>query len=247
MKLEAGYKQGIYSVIIDKAAIQKGEFEGFIAVDYNKRQKRSNGKILVSKIAFSPEIQELMWGGQFAPFAITGSLNLDEKFRIDNARMNLGFKSFEAKGLSAANGNLLVEWTEGAARIAVGAANLKLSRESEYSWFFATLLDAGLNKDVLSFSKLHADGRAEGSKLLFDRIVGTAAVPRAELTAEYKAGNSQGTWAWQGTPTPYEWKWFYRNRQLMLIPQTAAMKDWLKLNDHFMDEFRFIHLENPEI
>jgi len=247
MKLEVGYARNIYSLLINSAKIHDGVFDGFIALDYNKHLKRSSGKMSVSALQFSPEIQDVMWGGRFSPFLLSGDVALDEEFRVELAKLNLSFKSFASQGLTLANGAILMEWRPDGGSLSTSLAQLKVNRDGGFPWLFAPFLDEGMNRDAMVISRIYSQGHFEKSHLVLDKVVGNAANQRLEITGDVTKRSASGEWAWGGAGRDYRWKWIYADQRFTLIPLTSAVKEWLKMNDSYLEEYPFIRMENSDI
>jgi hypothetical protein len=247
MKVELGYERSIYSIMINAAKIQGGVFDGFIALDYNKHLKRSSGKMSVEQLQFSPEVQQVMWDGRFTPFMMSGEITLDDEFRIDLAKASVGFKSYEAPGLTLSTGTVLLEWKKDGGQLSSSVAQLKVNREAGYPWLFAPFLDDGVNRDILVVSRILSQGHFVKSHLVLDKTVAQALNQRLEMTGDITKRNSEGELTWGVDPRRYRWKWLYTDQHFTLIPLEASMKEWLKLNDTYLEEYPFIRLENSEI
>jgi len=247
IKLDLGYHGSVYSVLIHDAQLAGGQFEGFLAFDYNKHLKQSRSKVSIEKLEFSPEVQKLMWSGKFSPFAITGDIALDKDFKMELAKLKLSFSKYEAQGLVASTGLILLDWQKEGGGVSTSLAQLKVSRGSSVPWIFAPFLDESVNRDVLVISRAYSQGHFEKSHFILDKLVASAANQKLTIRGDFTQLNSQGEWDWGADAKSYKWKWLYADQRFTLIPLTAEMREWLKLNDSFLEEYPFIRMENSDI
>jgi hypothetical protein len=246
-----GYDAGIYSLKVLSANIRNGEFEGSVSVDYDVHSKVGQGQVAVQKLSFDDSIEELMFAGHLSPLEATGKFTVNDKVKIEEASLLLNLTEFKGANIDVSAIKVDARWSGNSLATQLSASQIKILKKGTGRWIIGSLLNRAdaIGTDSLMLTQAQARGIVS-SPLQIKMTSFTAHTQlksgplRLEAAGVYDDESMEGTWRWLEKEKPvFYWKWRGNTKQILLIPQSVPMKDWLRENSDFLQENAYISLD----
>lgn len=243
LELAIDYASKKWDVALSKMNLTRGVFEGSLAVQYDKQQQVWSGYVDVQQIAFSPEVQRLMWGGEVSPVSLKGFVNFKGKKSLQKLALTGRFESAHVRGIDLNQGEFVIDQApEEGLRMSIGLGKAELSRGTASDWIFASLLGRSQNLEKIEVVRVFAEVRLTPGQFVIRKSFGSTLNGKINLVGLYTPLLQTGTLSWSLPKEQYDWEWQRDQGIVELFPLRPEMGEWLAANSNFVKEFKEVKI-----
>lgn len=243
LELAIDYASKKWDVALSKMNLTRGVFEGSLAVQYDKQQQVWSGYVDVQQIAFSPEVQRLMWGGEVSPVSLKGFVNFKGKKSLQKLALTGRFERAHVRGIDLNAGEFVIDQApEEGLRMSIGLGKAELSRGTASDWIFASLLGRSQNLEKIEVVRVFAEVRLTPGQFVIRKSFGSTLNGKINLVGLYTPLLQTGTLSWSLPKEQYDWEWQRDQGIVELFPLRPEMGEWLASNSNFVNEFKEVKI-----